>query len=43
MPNAEAAQRWYEKAIDGGYAEARSRLEKLLKPDTGHIANIASK
>ena len=30
-PDAEAAKRWYEKAINGGDAEARSRLERLLK------------
>ena len=29
--DAEAAKRWYEKAIEGGDAEARSRLERLLK------------
>jgi hypothetical protein len=30
-PDTEAAKRWYEKAIEGGDADARPRLERLLK------------
>lgn len=31
LANVEAAKRWCEKALNDGDAEARSRLEKLLK------------
>jgi hypothetical protein len=34
----EAAKRWYQRAIDGGDAEARTRLDKLLKVDQGKSA-----
>jgi hypothetical protein len=36
--DAEAARRWYQRAIDGGDAEARARLDNLLKVDQGKPA-----
>jgi hypothetical protein len=36
--DAEAAKRWYQRAIDGGDAEARTPLAKLLKSDQGKSA-----
>ena len=36
MADAEAAKRWYQKAIDGGDVEARMRLHKLLQLDKGN-------
>jgi TPR repeat protein len=38
LADAQAAERWYQKAIDGGDAEARLRLNKLLKADQGKLA-----
>jgi hypothetical protein len=38
LADARTAERWYEKAIDGGDAEARMRLDKLLKADQGKLA-----
>jgi hypothetical protein len=38
LADAEVAKRWYQKAIDGGDAEARTRLDKLLKVDQGTLA-----
>jgi hypothetical protein len=38
LADAEAAKRWYQKAIDGGDAEAPTRLDKLLKVDQGKLA-----
>jgi TPR repeat protein len=38
LADAQTAERWYEKAIDGGDAEARMRLDKLLKADQGKLA-----
>jgi hypothetical protein len=35
--DAQTAERWYQKAIDGGDAEARMRLDKLLKADQGKL------
>jgi TPR repeat protein len=36
LADAEAAKRWYQKAIDGGDVEARVRLHKLLQLDKGN-------
>jgi hypothetical protein len=38
LADAEAAKRWYQKAIDGGDVEARARLNKLLGPDKSKLA-----
>jgi hypothetical protein len=38
LADAEAAKRWYKRAIDGGDAEARTPLDKLLKVDQGKSA-----
>jgi TPR repeat protein len=38
LADVEAAKRWYQRAIDGGEAEARTPLDKLLKVDHGKSA-----
>jgi TPR repeat protein len=38
LADAQAAERWYQRAIDGGDVQARMRLDKLLKADQGKLA-----
>jgi hypothetical protein len=39
LADAQTAERWYQRAIDRGDAEARARLGKLLKADQGKLAH----